>query len=55
MSEQDNGWLGDERCELLEDIKQDIENFDSISDEQRSILSSAIEMLLTLYGCNFED
>lgn len=44
-------WAGDERCNLLEDIETEIQNFESIPSDQRQILLWAIDYLLKYYRC----
>lgn len=55
MSGQDYEFLGDERCDILLSIKEEIQNFESLSKQDAETLEWAIDVLLERYGCCFED
>jgi hypothetical protein len=48
-------WEGDEICELLQQIKSDIEGSSTLSLDEKRKLLEAIDSLLELYGCNSEE
>lgn len=44
-------WAGRERCEILQEIEEELNNFDSIPQDQKNSLLWAIDYLLKLYRC----
>ena len=55
MSDQSDDFLGNERCDILLSMKEEIQGFDSLSDQELETLEWAIDALLNLYGCYFDD
>lgn len=55
MGTQAGEWLGEERCSILQEMREEIQDFESLSDDEIKALETAIDTLLSLYGCTFDE